>query len=93
MTLKPDIIEQLRNDFPAGEVDARVAQLIQATSTPRLQRCIVFAGRGHPDHFDYLCRLAQIDFRDLIMAAEYDRFDTQLYDFNRPIPDAALRQE
>jgi hypothetical protein len=90
MEVAPDIVDQLRRDFPAAEVGARLAQLVQASSSPRIQRCIVFASRGHSWHFDYLCRLAKVDYRDVIMAAEYDRRDARLYDFNKPIADARI---
>lgn len=86
MAISIDIIEQLRQDFPASEFDTRLAQLVHASESPRIQRCIVFASRGHPWYFDYLCKLSAIDFRDVIMAAEYDRMDAHLYDFNKPIP-------
>jgi hypothetical protein len=90
MEIARDIVEQLRKDFPANEVDARLSQLASASASERIQRCIVFASRGHPWQFEYLCKLAKIDVRDVIMAAEYDRFDTRLYDFNRAIDQARI---
>jgi hypothetical protein len=90
MNIAQDIIDQLRHDFPGDEVDRRLAQLAEASNTTRIQRCIVFASRGHAWYFDYLCKLAQIDYRDVIMAAEYDRLDARLYDFNMPIAEARI---
>jgi len=90
MALAADIVDQLRHDFPPQEFEARLSQLTQASDSPRIQRCIVFASRGHPGHFDYLCKLANVDFRDVIMAAEYDRLNARLYDFNKPIPEARI---
>lgn len=90
MSIEPDIVDQLRQDFAAVDVAARLSQLAQASASPRIQRCIVFASRGHPWYFDYLCKLVDIDSRDVIMAAEYDRLDARLYDFSKPIPDARI---
>lgn len=90
MEIEPDIVDQLRRDFSAPEVEKRIIQLAAASNSSRIQRCVVFASRGHPWHFDYLCKLAKIDFRDVIMAAEYDRLDARLYDFNKPIPEARI---
>lgn len=90
MNVAQDIVDQLQHDFPADEIDKRLAQLTEASSTTRIQRCIVFASRGHAWYFDYLCRLAKIDYRDVIMAAEYDRLDAHLYDFNKPIAEARI---
>jgi len=90
MAITTDIVEQLRRDFPPFEFEARLSQLTQASNSPRIQRCIAFASRGHPWHFDYLCKLAKVDFRDVIMAAEYERMGAHLYDFNKPIPEARI---
>jgi hypothetical protein len=90
MPMELDIVEQLQRDFPVSEIEARLSQLAQASNSLRIQRCIVFASRGHPWYFDYLCKLAKFDFRDVVMAAEYDRLNVRLYDFNRPIPEARI---
>jgi hypothetical protein len=90
MNIAPDIVDQLRHNFPASEVDERLSQLAAASNSPRVQRCIVFASRGHPWYFDYLCKLAKVDYRDVVMAAEYDRLDAHLYDFNKPIAEARI---
>lgn len=90
MEIASDIVDCLRTDFPAAEVDTRLHQLETASRDGRIQRCIVFAARGHPWYFDYLCKLAKIDFRDVIMAAEYDRLGARLYNFNLPIGQARI---
>ncbi|MEZ6038532.1 MAG: hypothetical protein R3F29_13710 [Planctomycetota bacterium] len=90
MNLPQDILDAVRHDFGPGDADAVLSLVAGATESTRVQRCIVFAARGHRDHLENLCRLAQIDYRDVIMAAEYSRLDQRLYDFNRPIPEAAL---
>jgi hypothetical protein len=90
LKLPPDVVDYVRRTFPTLMVDYALAQLPEHTTSPRLQRCIVFASQGHRWHFDYLCRLVNLDFRDVIMAAEYTRTDDRLYDFNMPIPEATL---
>lgn len=85
-----DVVACVRADFPVSEVDMVLARLAAATRQPRLQRCIVFAARGHRRHFDYLCRLVGVDERDVIFGAEYADPQIRLYDFSRPIPSARI---
>jgi len=87
MDVPPDVLAQLQTDFPASEVEQRVRQLEKLICGERVQRCIVFAARGHGWYFDQLCRLSRGDYRDAIMAAEYGG-GVRLYDFNQPIPSA-----
>ena len=91
-TIEADIVECIQRDFPEDSVQDILTKILAASSSQRIQRCIAFAARGHRSHLDYLCQLARIDYRDVIMAAEYDRFDTQLYDFNQPIPNARIER-
>ena len=46
--------------------------------------------RVRGSRFDDLCKLAKIDWRDVIMAAEYDRENTRLYDFTKPFDRARI---
>jgi hypothetical protein len=90
MSLQDDIAQRLRDEFPGHDFNKMSDRLSSASSTPRIQRCIVFASRGNSEYFDYLCDLAKSDYRDVIMAGEYDRFDIQLYDFNLPFDQAKI---
>ena len=90
MSIEPDILERVQTDFPAEAVPSVLAQLEAASPTPRIQRCIVFAARGHPWYFAYLCRHTKTDYRDVIMAAEYVLSDLRLYDFTRPFHSARI---
>lgn len=90
MEIAADILTQLQTDFCEAEWVRRIAQLSQASQSDRVQRCIVWASRGHRWYFDFLCQLAEEDYRDVILSAEYDRLDARLYDFARPIPEARL---
>jgi hypothetical protein len=85
-----DIVEQVKADFPAADVPSVLARLESASRIERVLRCIVFAARGHPWYFDFLCRLAKIEERDVIRAAEYEPLGDRLYDFTMPIPEARL---
>ena len=90
MPMPADIFEQVKADFPAADIPSVLTRLESASRSERVLRCIVFAARGHPWYFDFLCRLAKIDARDVIMAAEYERLGDRLYDFTKPIPEARL---
>ena len=93
MSVETDIENQVRTDFPPDEVPAVLTRLEAASSSPRIQRCIIFAARGHRWYFEYLCRMAKIDYRDVIMTAEYGAAacsDAHLYDFNLPIQSAQI---
>jgi hypothetical protein len=90
MSIETDIIQQVQAEFPLEAVPDILTQLEAASHTPRVQRCIVFAARGHPWYFAYLCRHAKTDYRDVIMAAEYVMSDVRLYDFTRPFHNARI---
>lgn len=90
MDIPEDISAAVREDFGPSRADEVLALVASATESTRVRRCIVFAARGRRDYLESLCRLAQVDFRDVVMAAEYSRLGQRLYDFNRPIPEAAL---
>ncbi|MGV3663184.1 MAG: hypothetical protein ACO1TE_23635 [Prosthecobacter sp.] len=90
MNIEPDIVAQVQADFSPDSVPLVLTQLEAASSTPRVQRCIVSAARGHPWYFAFLCREAKTDYRDVIKAAEYVLSDVRLYDFTRPFQDARI---
>ncbi|HAB18276.1 MAG TPA: hypothetical protein PLX89_27305 [Verrucomicrobiota bacterium] len=90
MSVESDIEERVRVDFPPDAVAEILRRLESASANARTQRCIVFAARGHLWYFNYLCRVAKRDFRDVILAAEYDRFDIRLYDFTKPLHQARI---
>ena len=88
VSIEPDFLERVRADFPPEVVSDALSRLEAASSTPRIQRCIVFAARGHPWYFAYLCRHTKTDYRDIIIAAEYVLSNVRLYDFTRPFQSA-----
>jgi hypothetical protein len=90
MNIEPDIVEKVRTDFPPEPVADILNRLENASKSSRIQRCIVFAARGHPWYFAYLCRHTKTDDRDVIKAAEYVLSDVRLYDFTRPFHSARI---
>lgn len=86
--LESDIRKHLNGQFSGTELELATDQLRELPTTTRIKRCIAFASGGDLGRFDKLCKLAKIDYRDVIVAAEYDLSYMQLYDFNRPIPEA-----
>ena len=76
--LPQDIITKVRQDF--SETDAVViVQLLSELQNEnpkvfcdRILRCIIFCAEGLFDEFASAVKLARIDWRDVIMNAEYD---------------------
>jgi hypothetical protein len=88
--MNADIIEKIRSDFPQAQAE-EVLSWIDAESkkkghepNPRIIRCILYLAKGSIDVFQKMKHVAEADYRDVIMAAEYDSFHIQLRDFNRP---------
>jgi hypothetical protein len=90
--LEADIIEHIQREFSADTFQEVLSKLQATSSSPRIQRCIAFASHGDRQRFDLLCEFAGTDYRDVIVAAEYDPFMTRLYDFDQPIPKARLNR-
>jgi hypothetical protein len=89
--LPQDIVTKVQQDFP--EADAIViTQLLSELKEEdprifcdRILRCIVFSAQGRFDWFESAVALARIDWRDVIVNAEYDRDrETRRRDFNLP---------
>jgi len=93
MNLEPDIVDWIRREFPADQFEQIADSVIQASESPRIRRCIAFASHGNIEHLNYFCKLAKIDYRDVINAGEYECKDTRLYDFNLPIDQASIKSE
>jgi hypothetical protein len=91
--LPADVAERIPRLFP-NEADAVARQLSQLRNEDsrlfgdRIIRCIVFCASHYPGtNIDQWIEQARNDYRDLIVAAEYDRDDNQLRDFNRSFRD------
>ena len=82
MALEPDIEDRVRRDF-RPEASAQALDLIrQYGETGRVARCAVVASRGALDLLKgYLLR-AESDFRDVILAGEYDGANRRIRDLS-----------
>lgn len=70
MALDADIIERIQADFE--DADAAITELSTSGETGRVGRCIVFAANGSLERMREYIRMAELDFRDVIIAGEYD---------------------
>ena len=89
--LPQDIITKVQQDFSKDEAVVIVQLLseLQAENPrvfcDRILRCIVFTAEGRFDWFASEVALARMDWRDVIVNAEYDRDrETRRRDFNSP---------
>jgi len=87
-----DIVLRIRRDFSKSEHPA-IVQMIRKLREPRLQRCALQISAGSLQALSNAIATALDDFRDLIVAAEYDRFKSRLFDFNRPFEEAACHDQ
>lgn len=89
--LPQDIMTKVRQDFPEADA-ASILLLLEELQkenpkifSDRILRCIVFCAAGRFDEFASAVALARVDWRDVIVNAEYDR-DQKIHrrDFNLP---------
>jgi hypothetical protein len=92
MALPEDIITKVRRDFSEDDALAILQllaefQIKNPDLSNRILRCIVFLAHGNFDEFARAVAMARLDWRDLIVAAEYDGFsgeENRRRDFNLP---------
>ena len=77
-----DIIDRVVHDFPA-DVIGQVHLLLEDLKSDRLSRCALFLAKDSIKKLEEMVSVGKEDYRDLIVAAEYDSFRIQLRDFNR----------
>lgn len=75
--LTADIRARVERDFgrdaaPVLDKLAEVARADPHLDSPRIMRCLVFLARGDAKRLDHYTKLARVDYRDLIVAAEYE---------------------
>jgi hypothetical protein len=76
-----DVIDRLNSDF--GDRANAVASLLTGSADrigDRVVRCIVYAARGDESKVQCLIELARQDYRDVIIAGEYDEVMEQIRD-------------
>ncbi len=92
MALPEDIIAKVRRDFSEDE-EITILQMLSEYQqqhpdhSARILRCIVFIAQGSFDKFAEAVKLAQLDWRDLIVSAEYDGWSGEEHhvrNFNSP---------
>ena len=88
MKLPIDIDDRIENDFPDKDERELVKDIISALSVnekTRVARCILFVASGDMNRLEKLEALASTDYRDVIMAGEYEYpSNKRLRDFNEP---------
>jgi hypothetical protein len=93
MALADDVLVKIRRDF--GEAEAlQVIERLEGLPCEdrqlfcdRILRCIVFVAAGRLALVEEAVALARLDYRDLIIWAEYDRqFETRHRDLSLPFP-------
>ncbi len=81
-----DIVDRVMEEYPADAI-GQIHLWFKELGSDRLARCALFLARGSLSGLKEAVALGMTDYRDLIVAAEYDRKDNQLRDFNQPFPD------
>jgi hypothetical protein len=77
--LPQDIVTKVQQDFSTDDAVVIVQLLTELQMenprvfSDRILRCIVFSADGSFDEFACQVKLARLDWRDVIMNAEYDR--------------------
>jgi hypothetical protein len=72
MTIDPDILERINSDFLAQDRQSVIDALSAAKRNGRISRCILVAAQGSIQRIRELLALADLDYRDVIVAGEYD---------------------
>jgi len=93
MTLLPDILRYIEHEFPAEQQAAAAAMVDSAflhdgrPAGPRCQRAALVGSRGSLEGLERLVADLKIDYRDVIVAGEYEVHDKKLIrvrDLNAP---------
>jgi hypothetical protein len=93
--LTTDVVAWSRAHFPANEIEAALSVLTTAVihtgeiPSDRLLRSAAIGSRGRLERLQYYVGLLEIDWRDVIVAGEYEPVNLQVVrvrDLNSPIP-------
>jgi len=96
LRIPDDVVKWIGAHFPQSECRAALEALAAAVDhagqspAPRLVRCAAMASRGRLDQLLEYVRLLRIDYRDVIVAGEYEIRGEELVrvrDLNQPIAD------
>ncbi len=90
--LPEDVLERIARDYPPAqhaEVATQLRTLREGVPEPdRVARCVLFVANGDADRFEQMIDLARTDYRDAIVAAEYDLELNRLRDLGWPFGEA-----
>ncbi len=92
MALAPDILRRVNRDFDDPAAAGRAIARLEAARaeapvlfSDRILRCAVYVAGGDLDTLDRALDLGRVDYRDLIVWAEYDNdFEAQKRDLALP---------
>ena len=79
----PDIVKRVLDDYDADAI-GQVHCWLEDLGSDRLARCALFLAAGSIEKLRKATELGRTDYRDLIMAAEYDPAHHRVRDFNLP---------
>jgi hypothetical protein len=87
-----DIHAKIARDFE-GNAEAAAemiaTHLIDNPTSDRVLRCVLFVASGNLSELAQCLKLAHLDYRDMIVAAEYNEHRKQVRDFNNPFGEEA----
>lgn len=84
--LPTDVINKIKSDFNADEA-LLVENLLSGydgNEPDRVIRCILHLANGSYQRLEHNLQNANMDYRDVIMFAEYDKEDRKINDFSKP---------
>jgi hypothetical protein len=82
--LLDDIVRRVHESFSGSDRDKAAGLLLGARihdgglAEPRLQRCALVASQGSLETLQYYVKLLAVDFRDIIVAGEYESIAGEL---------------
>ena len=88
MKLTQDIAIRINGDFRDPEDRQKVKntlQTLETNETHRIMRCVLYLAKGDLKTFNLYVDMARVDYRDVIMNAEYEYpLEKHLRDFTKP---------
>jgi len=89
--LPADVVTRVGRDYDEVDRAAVILALGELSSATReharVARCVLYVAAGDLQEFGRVIALAHTDFRDVIVAAEYDRDLRRLRDLSQPFAD------
>jgi hypothetical protein len=84
MPLALDIQERVATDFPRRDIGPAIALLeaFGGRESQRVLRCVVHLSDGSLERLHHYLRSAEVDYRDVILFAEYDQQNHRIHDFS-----------